>query len=129
MDHLLDVGWIPTGKGAIFEGALRSIRREPVLFGRWQQRCGLSLSVPQQLVRPSYRQYVAACRRSLVVCYVKPINELGDNHLYICERLLLLVTMMVMMTYDTDDDVSSLQSVDVGRRRSTCVHRFGRFIA
>jgi len=63
------------------------------------------------------------------VCYVKLIDELGDNHLYICERLLLLVTMMVMMTYDTDDDVSSLQSVDVGRRRSTCVHRFDRFIA
>ena len=33
--------------------ALRSIRnilREPKLFGRLQQRCGLSLSVPQQLV-------------------------------------------------------------------------------
>jgi len=28
----------------------RNILREPKLFGRMQQRCGLSLSVPQQLV-------------------------------------------------------------------------------
>ena len=48
--------WIPQGKPQ-FRGTSPSplwskgnIRRKPRLFGRWQQRCGLSLSVLQQLV-------------------------------------------------------------------------------
>ena len=46
--------------------ALRSIGnilREPNLFGRLQQRCGLSLSVPQQLV--SYNTITADLRAAV----------------------------------------------------------------
>jgi len=56
-DHVLGEARIPhtilwASPGRLWD--LRNIRREPKLFGRWQQRCGLLLSVLQQLVWSCY---------------------------------------------------------------------------
>ena len=55
-NHILGGAQIPPKEGTIWgtsAGPLRSIvntRHELKLFARWQQRCGLSLSVLRQLV-------------------------------------------------------------------------------
>ena len=55
--HQATMSRIPQEKGQLGDGAspgplwsTENIRREPKSFGRWQQRCGLSLCVLQRLV-------------------------------------------------------------------------------
>jgi len=45
MNHVLGGG---VGRGPL--QSIENIRRKPKLLGRWQQLCGISLSVLQQLV-------------------------------------------------------------------------------
>jgi len=56
-----------------------SIRRERKLFGRWQQRCGLSLSVLQQLVQVAELLTVRAFQFAIRIDSIRFVMLIDSN--------------------------------------------------